>query len=705
MKCKCSLNNNYEVIGLCDIEKYNRKISGFTDNSWTQLTIPEKSELPTNKPSIKTVTKVYLDIKITSTKIIKTPTSNMPNIRGLSLTGKILLVSGYICQNILYVSESLSNSMHSVKFKNSFSTYIVIEEDVDIDNDNYCVYPCVEDVYVTPLNERTLSKSVTLFLFAHQTTKTLIDNAFIFKTSDTDEEMAKIEFDGNTKKLVVTSTNANYNDRTAAGKDVFIFKITNLNATVSNSSTIQETGDATNFKNQLNDVRFRFGDVIVLDFKDSSKVSLTNYPVSGSDYSMVGKNVQSFKVTRNGIVPYVLPNDIILNGSANQPVVTVQFDIFSKSLLIDSTGNNSGTGSQNYFKLTILQPDGMTQKITSRIAGASTGANFKTDLNNQHFEFNDVLKLEYEDSTKVIVTNLPDANTPIYNPSGISQQFRIIETGLVSLGAPITKLPNIFIFKTFDTDEEMARVEFNLLTRKLVVLSNGKNYNNPLSSGREVFSFRLIDLDTSTATRSTINGDQNADNFKNELNDLDFEIDYVITVGFKDNTKVFLTNFPTMGNNYSMVATNLQSFKITPDRITQYIIQNEVILNGANNQPVIIMQFDILAKTILVTSTGNGTGAGGANYFKATLFASDGTTQKASSFISGNSNGSVFKQDLNSQRFALENFARLDDILLLEYEDRTKVVVTNFPDTNTPIYNPTVNSQRFRIVETGFINV
>ena len=34
MKCKCSLNNNnYEVISLCDIEKFNQKIHEFKDKS------------------------------------------------------------------------------------------------------------------------------------------------------------------------------------------------------------------------------------------------------------------------------------------------------------------------------------------------------------------------------------------------------------------------------------------------------------------------------------------------------------------------------------------------------------------------------------------------------------------------------------------------------------------------------------------------
>ena len=64
MKCKCSLNNNYEVIGLCDIEKYNQKISEFKDKSGTQISIPEKLILPNDKLSIKEVIKLYLNIRL-----------------------------------------------------------------------------------------------------------------------------------------------------------------------------------------------------------------------------------------------------------------------------------------------------------------------------------------------------------------------------------------------------------------------------------------------------------------------------------------------------------------------------------------------------------------------------------------------------------------------------------------------------------------
>ncbi len=110
----------------------------------------------------------------------------------------------------------LHKSIHSVNFNIDFNTHIVIDKNTDIDNDKYCVYPCVEDVSVRTLNKRTISKNVTLFLFAHKIITPIpppipinIPNKFIF-SSTFNENMSEISFNSD-KKLIVTSTTAPYN--------------------------------------------------------------------------------------------------------------------------------------------------------------------------------------------------------------------------------------------------------------------------------------------------------------------------------------------------------------------------------------------------------------------------------------------------------------------------------------------------------------
>ena len=433
MQCKCSLNNNYQVIGLCDIEEFNQKINEFMDKSWTQIIIPEKLILPENYPSLKSISKIYLDIKITSTKIINTPNSYTPNVAGLILTGKALLVSGTLCQSIIYTSDSYSQTMHSVKFNFDFNTHIVIDKDADIDNDKYCIYPCVEDISVRTLNKRTLSKNVTLFLFAHKIITPAppppptinITNKFIFKSHFDNTDISRVEFDSSNKKLIVTSTGTPY-DVSGSTTPAFIFLVTANGQTFKASGIIKSNEDADKFKSDLNDKNFEIDDLIVLRFLNKSKLYLTDYPQQGEIYQMIAKNGttngegQSFKITQNGIFPNTLTNSVILNSDNNNPSITVQFDILFEKILCKAQGYVAGTN----FTMTLYHSDGTSRKRTYTINQFNTGSSFANTFNNFPFQWNDIIELNYADSTKVVVTNLP----PL---TGTSKRFKITKTGLV----------------------------------------------------------------------------------------------------------------------------------------------------------------------------------------------------------------------------------------------------------------------------------
>ena len=168
MKCECSLNYNYEVIGLCDISKFGFYGQIGNNESWTQITIPEILTIPRSKPNIESIDKIYIKVNIEQSRIISTPKTaqNITSVEGLKLTGRKLLVDGYICQTIVYTAATCTQTVHSASFKVPFSTFIVIDAAADIDNDKYCVKACIEDVFSRPLNPRTIFKNVTLFLHA-----------------------------------------------------------------------------------------------------------------------------------------------------------------------------------------------------------------------------------------------------------------------------------------------------------------------------------------------------------------------------------------------------------------------------------------------------------------------------------------------------------------------------------------------------------
>lgn len=165
MLCKCTIKDNYEVIGICNVNKFSDITS---TEPWTQISIPQVLVLPDDKPDIANITKIYNRVEITSTNIITTPCADTPSAEGLILTGKKLLIDGYICQTIVYTSKTTCQSVHPTHFNIPFCSYVIIDEDADAELDKYCVIPCIEDVYAQVLSERLIYMNVTLFLLARK---------------------------------------------------------------------------------------------------------------------------------------------------------------------------------------------------------------------------------------------------------------------------------------------------------------------------------------------------------------------------------------------------------------------------------------------------------------------------------------------------------------------------------------------------------
>lgn len=160
MYCNCKNVNNYQVIGLCDVENFPTPTTG----SWTQITVPEILPLPDCYPEIENIERIYVKVGIESTKIINTPTPSATNVEGDMLTGKKLIVDGVICQTVVYTANTCEQSLHSINFKYPFCAAIVL--DTTDEATDYCIQSCIENVYARKINDRTIFKSVTLFLNA-----------------------------------------------------------------------------------------------------------------------------------------------------------------------------------------------------------------------------------------------------------------------------------------------------------------------------------------------------------------------------------------------------------------------------------------------------------------------------------------------------------------------------------------------------------
>ena len=434
MQCNCSLNNNYEVIGLCDIKEFNKKIDEFSDKSWVQINIPETLYLPNNSPNIEAVTKVNININITSSRPVNTPESELPSIEGLKLTGKILLVSGIICQNIIYIANNLKQSIHSVKFNVPFNTYIVIDKDTDVENDKFCVYPCIENVFIKPLDKRSFTKSINLFLFAHRIEPPLdINNEFIFYDFPrrNRKEVVRISFDGVTKKLIATSAGNIYNSPNPGYTLWFELKDSSLTTTKA-IGTVQQNEDGTNFVISLNNAKFKVGDIIFINYQVSPNVVLTNFPFDGDNYDMNFVGNRSFEITKNEIIPTMLPNVIVLNSINDEPVLYIGFDTIFKFIFPNppkAVVTNPAFQGQDYFTI-IVKDSNSVEKYRASIQGNQDGRLISNNLINKAFDYSDIVQLNYLENQRVRITENPYPSSTTFSLSGNTTSFVITKTGL-----------------------------------------------------------------------------------------------------------------------------------------------------------------------------------------------------------------------------------------------------------------------------------
>ena len=721
MKCKCSLNNNYEVIGLCDIGKYNKKISGFKDKSWTQTSIPEKLILKSNKPPIKEVIKLYLNIKVTESRIVKTPSSEVPNVEGLILTGKVLLVSGEICQRIMYVSKTHNESLCSVKFAVKFSTYIVIDENADLENDAYCVYPYVEDISIRKLDERILSKSVTLFLFAHKTTTTplpppkveKLPNFFVFKTLDVGEELATIEFDVTNMKLIVGSTGFYYGNN--PGETAFEVSLLNSNGDVKASASIGSNQNADNFKNDLNSQSFKFTDSIEIKYLNSSKVDLGNYPDLNDTYNMSITNLsEKFKITQDEITPILTPNKITVKSQGNEEVLNIKFALEREIFIVSSKGVIPDPTSSEAYLTLILKDENGNELIKATLNSDEDGSSFKekvnfksfsssnTSLNLKSFNYsNTTLTLIYKDKSKIEISNYPRMGET-YIPTEDVNNFSIGSGDLKEL----TTNNKIKIIN--ENNEEMSDIYF--------IMSNSSPIINITATSTPVIatnsgnpSEKYVEFLQYSVSRPMFYGEilkrENAKNFASNLNNnaINSSTTNFLKLSNRIRDKIIITNYK--GESEYKIGEEPEFLEIKRDSLVPHSLgYNKIRLKNRDNSSVFYIYFHRVDRDIIyMMPYSTGIINKDTTSFLFTITHSFGENAVIRNTINQGENGDVI--NINPPYNISQDF-KIGFLLILQYSDNSLVEVFDFPFTN-PAYNPPLgsNTQAFRITENGLSSV
>ena len=134
--------------------------------AWKQKSIPENITIPCYKPDIEQIIKVVVIPEIIFTKISNTPEVGL-NLENDRSTGKKLVVEGELYQQVVYVADVTQQSVHEVEFIVPFSTYIVLNSEVEV-TDKLIVKPFIEDIFVQQLGTKNIFKNITLFLLAQE---------------------------------------------------------------------------------------------------------------------------------------------------------------------------------------------------------------------------------------------------------------------------------------------------------------------------------------------------------------------------------------------------------------------------------------------------------------------------------------------------------------------------------------------------------
>nr|WP_302419089.1 DUF3794 domain-containing protein [uncultured Romboutsia sp.] len=193
LNCDYTGNTSYKFYDKCIIESEDINIVGeypdnkiekvltcFTDtDKWTEFYLPEIVDIPIQKPDMEGIVEVHSCVEIISQRVIKTPVvmgytddagnsiagEDIPNAECTNLTGRKLIIEGFLKQKVIYTAADDEQSLHSANFEIPFSTFIIIEKDTPL-SQQFRITPYIEDIFVSRLSERSVFKNTTIFIKA-----------------------------------------------------------------------------------------------------------------------------------------------------------------------------------------------------------------------------------------------------------------------------------------------------------------------------------------------------------------------------------------------------------------------------------------------------------------------------------------------------------------------------------------------------------
>ena len=652
----------------------------------------EVLDLPKCNPNIIKILSITTNIKILCQRVVKTPILD-ENLENKQVTGFALFIHFILSQNIKYSSNTSCETIHYAIFNFPSSLYITLR-DTTLISDKFKISYYIDDIYACILNERQIFINTSILFDAKLINcKSRPNNVLTFRGKE-DNKIAIVEFYIDDGKLKIISTgdvsNADFSIKEYFSlqlDEISINKITSLNKKLKYKSVVHGNENADSFRKTLNNKDIKEGDIINLLCRERQKISISNY--QGQEEYHPKYFSQNFKISSNGLEPNdpnILPNVITFKGEEDKDITIIRFNKDTLTLIVDSSGliSNQNFSQEVYFSFEIKDAFNVS-KIKSQVMGNEDCDNFRNILNNQSFSYGDILTLEYKENNRVNITNYNE--NPNYNPSGMSEEYEITAEGL----KPI-KSTNITIKGALD--KKIALISFNKDTSSLIVDSFG-TIANPNFLNKYYFSFELTEPNGTQKYKSIINGNENANNFKIDLNGKTFNNNDIINLTYRERQRVSISNYQGQyeyNPQYFSESYKIIDNELSPNTID--ILPNVITFKGNNDREITIIRFNKDKASLIVDSSGLEANLDFSTEVYLSLEITDAfNISKIKNEVMGNQDADDFKTALTDYEFVY------GDILTLSYKENNKVIITNYEGTSN--YNPSGISESYEITIEG----
>ncbi|MPQ42611.1 DUF3794 domain-containing protein [Clostridium tarantellae] len=588
MYCNCSNNNNYDVIGLCNIKNFSDKYGPFTDKAWVQLSIPSILTVEDINPNIEDIKKVYVNLQITSSKIIPTPISQGSNAEGLILTGKKLLIDGFICEKVVYTALNPCQTVHTISFNIPFCTYIVLEANADIFNDKYCIQTCLEDVFISIMDCKTLFQNITFFIYTFKSPIIpcvklpcpepgpnpeppifKLPNSIIIKNKDLSETVSTIEFNRATKQFFVTLSAQLPDPKGPISEELyFVLRLkdsTNTKVKITNVIFLDTlTNIFINTLDELMNFPFEYDDILELEYLLPSTITVTDFPSAPTNHTPT-ENKEYYRIKSTGLekfTPAPIPtlNKIIFKELNDEQIVTIELQ--NNKFKVTNTDTEFTSSSGIVFAFLLRDKNGILKESKNIKSNTYTG-NFKNLLNNQPYADTDLMDLRYISSSAVSITDTTNASSHTINKH--YADFKIESNKLVPYAPYFFK--NAIEFRNVNNElMGILRVNFSPLSLDGFSTNVIADTTNP---NEEFFNIKIQDsggaIFNIPQLAPSIKCSDSLDVLYTSLDGLPVKLNWRIILTYKDNNRIKITNFPNRGDISSPPdGTTTSTYRITP---------------------------------------------------------------------------------------------------------------------------------------------